>query len=105
MEEVAERSLRGKSRRVDDDVPEDETRLSWRSVRGYVSAMTDLYRIQRALGMNSHESPRKDNVRQYLKTLQRRDTQREKEQFADKGSGTLLDGYSDEEFKTVCREL
>ncbi len=55
--------------------------------------------------MSSHESPRRDNVREYLKTLQRRDTQREKEQFADKGRDTLLDGYSDDEFETVCREL
>ena len=55
--------------------------------------------------MNSHPTPREDNVREYLKSLQRRDAQREKEQFADKGRDTLLDGYTEDEFEQVCREL
>ena len=105
VEEVARRPLRGRSCKVDDSVPQDQTQLAWRSVRSYVTAITDLYRAQRAMGMNSHQSPREDNVREYLKTLQRRDAQREKEQFADKGRDTLLDGYNDNEFEAVCREL
>jgi hypothetical protein len=86
-------------------VQQDETRLSWRSVRTYITAITDLYREQKALGMNSHPSPREDNVREYLKSLQRRDTQRDREQFADKGRDTLLDGYNEDEFERVCHEL
>jgi hypothetical protein len=46
-------------------------------------------------GMNGHPTPRVDNVKEYLKTLQRRDAQREREQFADKGRDTLLDGMVD----------
>jgi hypothetical protein len=57
------------------------------------------------MGMNSHQSPREDNVREYLKSLQRRDAIRQKEQFADKGRDTLLDGYTEEEFERVCHEL
>jgi hypothetical protein len=57
------------------------------------------------MGMNSHQTPREDNVREYLKSLQRRDVQREKEQFADKGRDTLLDGYTEDEFEKVCHEL
>ena len=86
-------------------MPQDKTQLSWRSVRGYATAITDLYRVQKAMGMNSHQSPREDNVREYLKILQRRDAQREKEQFADKGRDTPLDGYTEDEFESVCREL
>ncbi|KAJ6436387.1 short-chain dehydrogenase [Purpureocillium lavendulum] len=59
----------------------------------------------RALGMNTHPSPREDNVREYLKSLQRRDAQRDKENYADKGRDTLLDGYSESEFERVCHEL
>jgi Centromere DNA-binding protein complex CBF3 subunit, domain 2/Transcriptional activator of glycolytic enzymes len=55
--------------------------------------------------MNCHPSPRVDNCRQYLKTLQRRDTERMKEQFADKGRDTLLDGYNREQFERVCESL
>jgi hypothetical protein len=57
------------------------------------------------MGMNSHQSPREDNVREYLKSLQRRDAQRDREQFADKGKNTLLDGYTDDEFQAICRQL
>jgi hypothetical protein len=55
--------------------------------------------------MNSHPSPREDSVREYLNSLQRRDAQRDKALFADKGRDTLLDGYSEEQFESVCREL
>jgi hypothetical protein len=74
-------------------------------VRGYVSAITNLYREQKAIGINSHLSPRVDSVREYLKLLQQRDAQWEKEQFADKGRDTLLNGYTEDEFKWVCYEL
>jgi hypothetical protein len=55
--------------------------------------------------MNTHPSPREDNVREYIKSLQRRDAVRNREQFIDKGRDTLLDGYSEEQFERVCREL
>jgi hypothetical protein len=105
VEEVANRPLRAKSRKVASDVPQDETRLTWRSVRTYVTAVTDLYREQKALEMNSHPSPREDTAREYLRSLQRRDAQRDREQYADKGTDTLLDGYSEDEFERVCSEL
>jgi hypothetical protein len=105
VEEVANRPLKVKSRKAAIDTPQEETRLAWRSVRTYITAMTDLYRTQRALGMNTHPSPREDNVREYLKSLQRRDTQRDKDNYADKGRDTLLDGYSESEFERVCHEL
>ena len=105
VDEVANRPLRVKSRKVDKSVPQEKTRLKWGSVRSYVTAITDLYREQRAMGANCHPSPREDTVRQYLKTLQRQDTQREKEQFADKGRDTLLDGYSEQDFEEICRQL
>ncbi|XP_044721247.1 centromere DNA-binding protein complex CBF3 subunit [Hirsutella rhossiliensis] len=88
VEEVAGRPLKVRSRKAATDTPQDETRLAWRSVRTYVTAITDLYRTQKALGMNTHPSPREDN-----------------ENYADKGRDTLLDGYSESEFERVCHEL
>ncbi|KAM4055432.1 centromere DNA-binding protein complex CBF3 subunit, domain 2 domain-containing protein [Hirsutella rhossiliensis] len=61
VEEVAGRPLKVRSRKAATDTPQDETRLAWRSVRTYVTAITDLYRTQKALGMNTHPSPREDN--------------------------------------------
>ncbi|KJZ69682.1 hypothetical protein HIM_10929 [Hirsutella minnesotensis 3608] len=100
VEEVAGRPLKVRSRKAASDTPQDETRLGT-----YVTAVTDLYRTHKALGMNTHPSPREDNVREYLKSLQRRDAQRDKESYADKGRDTLLDGCSEPEFERVCHEL
>ena len=84
--------MKAKCRKASDNIPQDRARLSWRSVRGYVTAIIDLYQVQKAMGMNNYQSPQEDNIREYLKVLQRRDAQRDKEQFADKGRDTLLDG-------------
>ena len=92
---VVNRPLRTKSRTADSSIAQEDSRLAWRSVRGYVTAVTDLYRTQKALGMNFHLTPREDNVREFIKSLQRRDTERERAQFANKGANTLLDGYSE----------
>jgi len=105
VEDVVNRPLRSRSRKADGDIPLSETRLAWRSVRTYVTAITDLYRAQRALGMNTHPSPREDNAREYIKSLQRRDTERQKANYADKGRDTLLDGYSEDDLKRIAGEL
>ncbi|EAQ83148.1 hypothetical protein CHGG_10966 [Chaetomium globosum CBS 148.51] len=105
VEDVANRPLKTKSTKADSDIPLENTRLAWRSVRSYATAITDLYRTQKARGMNVHPSPREDNVREYLKTLQQRDAQQDKDNYADKGRDALLDGYTEEEFERVCYEL
>ena len=79
--------------------------LAWRSIRSYVTAITDLWRTQKARGMNSNPSPRVDNVRDYIKARQRKEAERDKALYVDKGQDILLNGYTEEEFKRVCREL
>jgi hypothetical protein len=105
VQDVTSRPLRRRSRRADSSVSLQDTQLAWRSVRSYVTAATDLYRAQKARGMNSHPTPREDNVREYVRSLQRRDAQKNREQYADKGRDTLLDGYTEEEFERVCHQL
>lgn len=55
--------------------------------------------------MNNHPSPREDNAREYIKSLQRRDAEQQKANYADKGRDTLLDGYSEEDLKRIAGEL
>lgn len=105
VEEVVHRPLRSRSRKAAEDTPLSETRLSWRLVRSYITAITDLYRAQKALGMNTYPSPREDNAREYIKSLQRRDAEQQKANYADKGRDTLLDGYSEEDLKRIAGEL
>ena len=105
VDEVVHRPLRSRSQKAAQDTPLSETRLAWRSVRSYITAVTDLYRSQKALGMNAHPSPREDNAREYIKSLQRRDAEQQKANYADKGRDTLLDGYSEEDLKRIAAEL
>jgi hypothetical protein len=69
VEEVVNRPLRVKARKLSDDVLQDETYLSRCSVLVYITVITDLYREEKALGMNCHPSPHEDNVSEYLKVL------------------------------------
>jgi len=55
--------------------------------------------------MNTHPLPREDNARKYIKSLQRRDTERQKANYADKGRDTVLNSYSEDDLKRVAREL
>lgn len=105
VEEVVHRPLRVRSKKAAAEVPLEETRLSWRSVRSYITAVTDLYRAQKALGRNTHPSPREDNAREYIKSLQRRDAAQEKANYADKGRDTLLDGYTEAQLRQIAGEL
>lgn len=71
----------------------------------YVSAITSLWNDQHALGMNSHPSPRTRSISEYIKHLQRSQTERDREQFVDKGLDTLLDGYDERQFEDICTAL
>lgn len=104
-EEVVNRPLQRRSRKLTASLPLSEGRLSWKSVRLYVSAITDLWQQQRALGINSNPSPREEHTRQYIRSLQREETQRDRANYADKGRDTFLDGYSEAEFKRTIGQL
>jgi hypothetical protein len=100
-EEVTERPLRMQHGKQADP----DSRLSWRSVRLYVSAITDLYQTQKALGVNNHPSPREATVREFVKTVRRQDAACGRDSYADKGRDTLLDDYSESELKSVTQQL
>ena len=106
-EEVVHRPLRKKRKKAlaADEIGLDQQVLAWPSVRNYATAITDLYNTQAARGMNSNPPPRAALAKDYIKALQRRDTDLAKQNYADKGRDTYLDGYSDAEFKDLCIAL
>jgi hypothetical protein len=55
--------------------------------------------------MNSNTTSRDSAIRNYIKSLQRRDTERARLNFAVKGRDTYLDGYSEPQFKQLCIAL
>ena len=71
----------------------------------YVTALTNFYRKQKALDMNSHSFFCENNVRKYLKFLQKRNAKHDHKQFADKNRNTLLNEYNENEFEQICHEL
>jgi hypothetical protein len=79
--------------------------LKWGSVRTYVTAITDLYNTQYLRKMNSNPSPRQAGIRDYIKSLQRRDTALDKLNFVDKGQDTYLDSYTEKQFKDLCIQI
>jgi hypothetical protein len=106
-EEVIHRPLRkkGKKALAADDMDLDEQVLKWGSVRAYVTAITDLYNAQKPRNMNSNPSPRATGIRDLIKAMQHRDTTLAKQNFADTGRDTYLDGYSEEQFRDLCLTL
>ena len=94
-----------KSCKIDNDVLQNETCLSWWSVCIYVTALTDLYREQKTLNMNSHFSFCENNIREYLKFLQWRNAKHDHEQFADKSRDTLLNEYNEKKFEQIYHKL
>jgi hypothetical protein len=106
-EEVVHRSLRkkGKKALAADEVELNDQVLKWGSVRAYVTAITDLYNSQKARNMNSNPLPRALGMRDFIKALQRRDTELAKQNYADKGRDTYLDGYTQDQFKDLCDAL
>lgn len=103
--EVVHRPLRGPSRKVASGMLAGEARLHWRSVRAYITAITDLWQQQRTLGMNNHPSPRENTAREYVRTLQRQYAAKSRSVYADKGQDTLLDGYSEPELRRIAEKL
>lgn len=63
------------------------------SVCGYANAIVDLYNQQSNMRMNSHPHPRDTTVKQLLRNVQQQTTAIRKKNYADRGNGSLLDGY------------
>ena len=55
--------------------------------------------------MNNHSSLCENNVRKYLKFLQKKDVKHDHKQFADKNRNTLLNKYNENEFEQICYKL
>jgi hypothetical protein len=70
-------------------------RIGYSTIRAYCSACIDLYKEQRSLNMNSNPHP-KDHpaLAALLESSRANENQKRRENFEDRGSGTIQDGYS-----------
>jgi hypothetical protein len=110
IDRVVHRPLRKKKKQnavtvLDEQSGQPIQVLKWGSVRTYVTAITDLYNTQYLRKMNSNSPPRQAGIRDYIKSLQRRDTALDKLNFVDKGQDTYLDSYTEKQFKDLCIQI
>jgi hypothetical protein len=89
----------------DDDEEQSELVLMYNSVRGYVSAVNELWSHQVSRGL--HSSPKPDRVAmKALKTsIARREHARRRAEFADRGIATIQDGYTAAQIPELHRKV
>lgn len=90
--------MKGKKRRTDADGQLIEQTLGKAAVEAYVSALISLWKKQHALGTNPLQPERDAALKAMLNTRRRQEHERKRNEYVDRGIGTLLDGYSDDEF-------
>lgn len=78
----------------DDEEGRSDLFLMYNTVRGYVSAVNELWKVQTSQGL--HKAPMPVNVAlNALKTsVVRREHHRRREEFVDRGEATIQDGYT-----------
>jgi Centromere DNA-binding protein complex CBF3 subunit, domain 2/Transcriptional activator of glycolytic enzymes len=73
------------------------------AIKGYVNAIISLWEYQSSAGQNLHPHPRGTKLKALLKNKERQETVRKREQFVDRGVGTMLDGYNEKDMVNIVR--
>jgi hypothetical protein len=76
--------------------------LSTDGLEGYVKAIVDLYSTQRTLEGNSNPHPRGKAPSDLLSIHKRQRSKRKRQEYQDRGEGTIQDTYSVDELKRVA---
>ena len=109
-DEVLYRELRGKrfskAPRTNSNGEAIKRTLNYNSIEGYVSSLMSLWQVQyavRPIG-SSNEAPNRNNaLKNLLRNHRTKEASRRREQYMDRGVGTLLDGYTIEELRKCVR--
>ena len=96
--------MRARKRARTEDGEAERYTIGWESVKAYVNAIVDMYNVQKSLGQNPHAHPRGHLFKQFKDDYQRGIVRRRREQFEDRGKGTLLETYVGDEYKRLVRQ-
>lgn len=77
--------------------------LGFSACKSYVSSLVALYEYQRTIGFNQHPHPNTSRVKALMRSRRTAEAARKKEQFIDRGVGTLLDSYNGAEVSAFVR--
>jgi hypothetical protein len=78
----------------DDDDDCSELLLTYNSVRGYVSAINELWAHQTSKGLHNAPQPQRVAIKALQTSIIRGQHQRRRDEFTDRGLGTIKDGYT-----------
>lgn len=77
----------------EDDDTQPQIVLLYNSIRGYVSAIHDLWAHQVNMGLHNAPEPHRVAIKALETSVVRREHDRRREEYADRGMGTMKDGY------------
>jgi hypothetical protein len=97
----------------DEDEDEDEGKgegvapktLKVQTVRVYLAAIAELYAAQVSMGINKNTNFRGAALKKLMNGLARQQAQRRQDTFEDRGSSSINDGYSTEQFLLMQEQL
>ena len=105
-QEVVGRVVRTQPRK--DPPPEERLRpVGLATFSLYTAAIVDLWKEQVSMGLNHHPNPRTNGKawKEAHAALKRGQHQAKRDQYVDRGSGTLQDGYTRDQFVTCLEGL
>lgn len=79
--------------------------LKYNTVRGYKTALVDLWQQQTARGLHNHSHPNGSALRALMTDLLRKQDSKKKETFEDRGRGTVADGYDAKGLRDILAEF
>jgi hypothetical protein len=105
MAEQAERAPGAPDGRHDEPEPESELQLMYNSVRGYVSAIMELWSHQVSTKLHSSPSPHNVAVKALKTSIARGQHARRRAEFDDRGLSTVRDGYTAKQIPDMTRAV
>jgi len=81
------------------------TLLKWGTIDTYISAVAELFNIQRSYKINAHENFRGPALKQLLDARRAQDDDISRGDYQDRGAGGLETGYNDEELGRIQEAL
>jgi hypothetical protein len=89
----------------DDDPEVFKLRLKYNSIRGYVSAIMNLYQDQHSRGINTAPTPHKCAIKAMQIAIHRGEFDRLRREYEDRGVGTMLDGYTEDKVPDIAHQV
>ena len=111
QDKVLNRPLIKKNRKTfplnsdDESANEDDQTLKYNTIRGYKTALVDLWSYQKSRGLHNHDHPNGNAVKALMKNCQRGQHAVKKAAFEDRRKGTIADGYDEPALRSILDQF